>query len=244
MNQTNYKTSYYTKEMELSGFAPFPHYLLKLELSMTARVLYAQLLNRAKLSLQNGWVDERGRVYVYFSEAEIGQTLGKGRSAVQQALHDLDEADLITRERYAGRMGRRIYLKVIQAETEEDRKPASTILENRTSLDREIGPGSNGKPAPRNNTEKQESRNHTEKAKGYGCYGNVILSDEQLHALREAYPDDLGRYIEELSVYLKANGKTYHDYEAGIRKWAANDRRKNAVSQPERDYSYDGEDSL
>lgn len=78
----------------------------------------------------------------------------------------------------------------------------------------------------------------------YGCYGNVILSDEQLHALREAYPDDLDRYIEELSVYLKANGKTYHDYEAGIRKWAANDRRKNTVSRPERDYSYDGEDSL
>lgn len=72
----------------------------------------------------------------------------------------------------------------------------------------------------------------------------MFLSDEQHHVLREAYPDDLGRYIEELSVYLKANGKIYHDYEAGIRKWAANDCRKNAVSLPERDYSYDGEDSL
>ena len=244
MNPTNYKTTYYTRETELAGFAPFPNYLLKLELSMTARVLYSQLLNRAKLSLQNGWVDECGRVYVYFSEAEIGQTLRKGRSAVQQALHDLDEADLITRERYAGRMGRRIYLKVVLAETEENGKPASTIPENRTSRDRIIGSGSNEKPAPRNYTEKPESRNNTEKAKGYGRYGNVFLSDDQLHALREAYPDDLDRYIEELSVYLKANGKTYHDYEAGIRKWAANDRKKKAVSQPERDYSYDGEDSL
>ena len=65
MNPTNYKTTYYTRETELAGFAPFPNYLLKLELSMTARVLYAQLLNRAKLSLQSGWMDERGRVYVY-----------------------------------------------------------------------------------------------------------------------------------------------------------------------------------
>ena len=104
MNPINYKTTYYTRKTELAGFAPFPHYLLKLELSMTARVLYAQLLNRAKLSLQSGWMDEHGRVYVYFSEAD------------QQALHDLDEADLITRERYAGRMGRRIYLKVVLAD--------------------------------------------------------------------------------------------------------------------------------
>ena len=224
MNPTNYKTTYYTRETELAGFAPFPNYLLKLELSMTARVLYAQLLNRAKLSLQSGWMDKRGRVYVYFSEAEIGQTLRKGRSAVQQALHDLDEADLIERERYAGRGGRRIYLKV--------KKKKKT------------GPGAIGKSASRNYTEKPKGRNHTEKTKGYGCYGNVFLSEGQLQSLQEEYPKELDRYIEEMSVYLKANGKTYHDYEAGIRKWAANDRRKNAASQPERDYSYDGEDSL
>lgn len=244
MNPTNYKTTYYTRETELVGFAPFPHYLLKLELSMTARVLYSQLLNRAKLSLKSGWMDERGRVYVYFSEAEIGQTLGKGRSAVQQALHDLDEADLIERERYAGRGGRRIYLKAILAETEEDGNLAPAIPKNRTRSDRIIGPGGIGKPVPRNNTEKPESRNHTEKAKGYGHYGNVFLSEGQLQALQEEYPEDLDRYVEEMSVYLKANGKTYHDYEAGIRKWAANDCRKNAASQPERDYGYDGEDSL
>ena len=244
MNPTNYKTTYYTRETELAGFAPFPNYLLKLELSMTARVLYAQLLNRAKLSLQSGWMDECGRVYVYFSEAEIGQTLGKGRSAVQQALHDLDEADLIERERYAGRGGRRIYLKVVLAETEEDGKPAPAIPKNRTSHDRIVGPGGIGNPVSRNYTEKPKGRNHTEKEKGYGRYRNVFLSEGQLQSLQEEYPEDLERYIEEMSVYLKANGKTYHDYEAGIRKWAANDRSQNAASQPERDYSYDGEDSL
>ena len=244
MNPTNYKTTYYTRETELAGFAPFPYYLLKLELSMTARVLYAQLLNRAKLSLQSGWMDECGRVYVYFSEAEIGQTLRKGRSAVQQALHDLDEADLIERERYAGRGGRRIYLKVVLAETEEDGKPAPAIPKNWTRPDRIIGPGGIGKPVPRNNTEKPESRNHTEKAKGYGRYGNVFLSEGQLQSLQEEYPEELARYIEEMSVYLKASGKGYHDYEAGLQKWAANDRSKNAASQPERDYSYNGEDSL
>ena len=33
-------------------------------------------------------------------------------------------------------------------------------------------------------------------------------------------------------------------FKAGLQKWAANDRRKNSASQPERDYSYNGEDSL
>ena len=170
--------------------------------------------------------------------------LGKGRSAVQQALHDLDEADLITRERYAGRMGRRIYLKVILDELETDGKSAQPIPENRTRQDRETGPAGIGKPASRNYTEKPEARNHTEKAKGYGHYRNVFLSDEQLQTLRDVFPDELDRYIEELSVYLKASGKAYQDYEAGIRKWAANDRREKAASQPVRDYSCDGEDSL
>jgi hypothetical protein len=164
----------------------------------------------------------------------------------EEALHDLDEADLIERERYAGRGGRRIYLKVVLAEPgeETDENPAPTIPEIRTSHERKSGPGAIGKPAPRNNMEKPESRNHTEKAKGYGRYGNVFLSEGQLQSLQEEYPEELARYIEEMSVYLKASGKGYHDYEAGLQKWAANDRSKNAASQPERDYSYNGEDSL
>ena len=182
---------------------------------MTARVLYAQLLNRAKLSLQSGWMDERGRVYVYFSEAEIGQTLGKGRSAVQQALHDLDEADLIERERYAGRGGRRIYLKVVLAETEEDVKPAPAIPEIRTSHERKSGPGAIGKSVSRNYTEKPKGRNHTEKEKGYGRYGNVFLSEEQLQSLQEEYPEDLDRYKEvgkliESRVYHTVYGDWYY----------------------------------
>ena len=62
MNRTNYQTIYYTQETELASFAPLPQFLLRLDFSMTARVLYAQLLNRAKLSRQNGWIDDQGKV--------------------------------------------------------------------------------------------------------------------------------------------------------------------------------------
>lgn len=61
---------------------------------------------------------------------------------------------------------------------------------------------------------------------------------------RKSTPEDLDRYIEEMSVYLKTCGKTYHDYEAGLQKWAANDRKTKVNDTPERDYSYNGEDSL
>lgn len=162
MNRTNYQTIYYTQETELASFAPLPQFLLRLDLSMTARVLYAQLFNRAKLSRQNGWIDDQGRVYVFFSEAEIGRVLHKGRSAVQQALHDLDEADLIVRERSSGRNGRRIYLKVLLSEPEN---PAQAPPENRTSHARESGPGGVEKPTTRNHTEKKEWKKHTEKEK-------------------------------------------------------------------------------
>ena len=72
----------------------------------------------------------------------------------------------------------------------------------------------------------------------------MFLSEGQLQSLQEEYPKELARYIEEMSVYLKTCGKTYHDYEAGLQKWAANDRKTKVNATPERDYGYDGEDSL
>ena len=109
----------------------------------------------------------------------------------------------------------------------------------------ELGPpkkqGTNKqKDKPYLSNEKELSESRT----GYGRYQNVILSDKQYQELKKEIPDNLERYIEEMSLYLEASGKRYQNYAAGLRMWAVNDQRKNAVSQPERDYSYDGEDSL
>ena len=64
----------------------------------------------------------------------------------------------------------------------------------------------------------------------YGRYENIFLSEQEYKALLSDYPDDLTRYIEELSCHLAAVGRSYRNYEAGIRSWAKGDRKKCDIS--------------
>ena len=41
-------------------------------LSIDAKLLYAIFLDRVSLSIKNGWVDENGRVFIYYSVRNIG----------------------------------------------------------------------------------------------------------------------------------------------------------------------------
>ena len=43
----------------------------------------------------------------------------------------------------------------------------------------------------------------------YGRYGNIFLSQTEYDELQAEYPDRLERFIEEMSRYLAANGKSY-----------------------------------
>ena len=61
----------------------------------------------------------------------------------------------------------------------------------------------------------------------YGEYANVLLTDDELEKLKEAFPDWEER-IERLSGYIASTGKAYKSHYATIRNWA----RKDAQAQP------------
>lgn len=61
----------------------------------------------------------------------------------------------------------------------------------------------------------------------YGEYANVMLTDDELEKLKEAFPDWEER-IERLSGYIASTGKAYKSHYATIRNWA----RKDAQAQP------------
>ncbi|MBQ8995601.1 MAG: hypothetical protein IJ091_07280 [Oscillospiraceae bacterium] len=75
------------------------------------------------------------------------------------------------------------------------------------------------------------------KRSGYGHYQNVYLSDEEFTALQTDYGIDADRFVEELSNYLAATGKTYENYEAGIRLWASKDHKNTSHKTENQDYS-------
>lgn len=61
----------------------------------------------------------------------------------------------------------------------------------------------------------------------YGEYANVLLADDELEKLKEAFSDWEER-IERLSGYIASTGKAYKSHYATIRNWA----RKDAQAQP------------
>ena len=56
------------------------------QLSTDAKVLYGLMLDRMSLSLKNGWLDDEGRVFIYFSVENIMEQLGCGRGKCTKLL--------------------------------------------------------------------------------------------------------------------------------------------------------------
>ena len=87
------------QDTKLPAYLPYPRFLLKMEISQTAKLLYALLLDRSTLSQKNKWQDGEGRIYIIYPIAEIAEILDKGSTTIKGALNELDTAGLLERER-------------------------------------------------------------------------------------------------------------------------------------------------
>ena len=76
-----------------------------------------------------------------------------------------------------------------------------------------------------------------DKARAYGRYQNVFLTDEELADLQASFPTVWGQYIEKLSEYMASTGKRYQSHVATIRRWAGEDAKKTITPSRNRDYS-------
>lgn len=103
-------------------------------------------------------------------------------------------------------------------------------------------------PSPNQTTINNLTESQTKGVSGgpsapYGRYGNIFLSQTEYDELQAEYPDRLERFIEEMSRYLAANGKSYQNYAAALRIWAGNDK-KEAPKKGIPDYSCKEGESL
>ena len=83
---------YVGADTHLPPYLPYPRFLLKMEMTQTAKLLYALLLDRTTLSQKNGWQDEYGRTYIIFPITAMADALDKSPSTVKEALNELDRA--------------------------------------------------------------------------------------------------------------------------------------------------------
>ena len=87
----------FRRETKLTRYLALPKELLKLNISPTAMVVYALLLDRANLSQKNSWTDERGRVYVHFATENMAQYLGQSEGSARRVMKSLEDHGLIKR---------------------------------------------------------------------------------------------------------------------------------------------------
>lgn len=99
-------------DTRLPPYLPYPRFLLQADLTQTAKLLYALLLDRATLSQANGWLDEGGRIYLVFPIEKIAAALDRSPMTVKTALSELEDAGLIERRRSGFSKPNRIYVKL------------------------------------------------------------------------------------------------------------------------------------
>lgn len=106
---------FYGRESDLFSFIRVPKALFKEErfkrLSAESKLLYGLLLDRMCLSAENGWMDEKNRVYIVFTIEEVQDELNCGSKKAVAIMKELEECGLIEKKRQGLSKPNLIYVK-------------------------------------------------------------------------------------------------------------------------------------
>ena len=106
-------TQFLQRDSPIPRFFAYPKFLLALDLSETAKMIYMLLLDRARLSMQkDGWQDEHGRVFIHYTIQSLAIAIHKSEMTVKNALKALEQQGLIYRQRQGAGMPSKIFVKV------------------------------------------------------------------------------------------------------------------------------------
>ena len=101
------------KNSQIPAYMAYPRFLLTMDISETAKLVYVLLLDRARLSMKNdGWEDEQGHVFIYYTIEALAEASGKSEMTVKNALAALERRGLISRKRQGAGLPSKIYVKV------------------------------------------------------------------------------------------------------------------------------------
>lgn len=129
---------FYGSQSESFSFFRIPRELIKGErfkkLSTDAKLLYGLLLDRMSLSAKNGWYDEMGRVYIYYTVDEIKEDMGCACGKACKLLAELDNEKgigLIERVKQGQGKPDKIFVKQF-IEMPQDNSAYPRVLKNKS----------------------------------------------------------------------------------------------------------------
>lgn len=125
------KNYFHSVETNPFSFFRIPRALMSDEkyhgLSTDAKLLYGLMLDRMGLSIQNRWLDEQDRAFIYFTLEEAQGVLVCGHNKAVRIMSELEEYSLIERHRQGQGKPAKIYVKTISTENmEQDDKAVNS----------------------------------------------------------------------------------------------------------------------
>lgn len=102
-----------TASTPLPPSVPLPKAAMRIQVSSTAKVMYARMLDEA---LTNGTEDVNGILFVRFPIKELSAALSRSQQTCKRALNDLEEAGLIVRVRQGIGKPNKIYVRIPKTE--------------------------------------------------------------------------------------------------------------------------------
>lgn len=252
---------FYNRQSEMYNFIRLPMVLMEDEIfesiSIEAKVLYSYMLNRMGLSYKNGWIDEDGKVFIYYTIESIKDQFNCASEKANKLISELDIKSgigLIEKKRQGLGKPNRIYVKDfmsifnnMELKNQEVRKTKFQKFDNRNSRDSNIESQDFRKSEGNyNNISNNELRNNdfSKGQKPYGIYKNIFLTDEEYKDLTNELGSRINEYIDRLSSYMKANNRVYQDHKATIINWYLNDQAKSINDKSTRKMNYDIGESL
>ena len=189
---------FYEEQSESYSFYRIPKMLFTEEifeaLSTDAKVLYGLLLDRISLSRENGWLDDAGRVYVYYTIKSVKKSMRCANTKACGLLRELDEFGLIERKKQGLGKPTIIYVKDFtrfrKAELLDSEKQNSVILHTGTLDNRK----SESNKTEKNKTESSKTnpilsgadKDMDERT----SYRNYLNSQLDMEIMYERYPYD------------------------------------------------------
>ena len=192
-------------------------------MSITAKVLYALLRDRMKLSERNQWADDNGEIFLLFTQEEIQSVLQISHPTCVKAMKQLQAYGLIDVIRQGVQRPNKVYIRKLKNFTSCCKK---NLLHDVKKINA-------------NETEMNETEiNETEKRKRAGKPASSPMATFTPPTLEEirAYCQDRGNNIDPESFldFYASKGwmvgrNKMRDWKAAVRTWERRDRERPAM---------------
>ena len=225
-------------EVKNNQFYQFPKWLLTepyIELSHRAMLMYMLLWDRRGLSEKNGWYDEDGKVYIYFTNEQFTEILKCSEPAIIKSKKELTEIGLLDEVRQGINKPNRLYINGTKNSLVQDLKNFKHGTKNSLVQDLKNFKGINTNII---NTNISNTTNNSAEKNIFDYYQSriVALDGYQVEKLQGYLSDDhLEPELVKRAIDRAAdNGKRNFGYiNAILKNWAHSDIRTIAQQDEE-----------